>query len=627
MTPQSKREERRIPKSSVSKRGRLSGQAYRFDKARMGWYNAQRMKAVIYQLFVRHFSNTKVHGATWGSKEENGCGSFAGVNDAALRELADMGITHLWLTGTLRHATRTEYPDLPAHPASVVKGIAGSPYAVVDYFDVDPDLAENPAERLTEFRELLARVRKWGMTPMIDFVPNHVSCCYASTVAPQWEFGRLDRTDVFFDRDNSFFYLDRGTGDGRMELPDGEFLPERGRGRVTGNNAATWNPSNTDWYETVKLNYGCDYRHGAAAAEALPGLTARPEELPRTWLLMDEALAWWQSMGVGGFRCDMAHMIPLPFWRRTIARARLRGDVFFMAEAYNDGMKLMNGDALSELLAVGFDAVYDAEAYHALRGVYESGGWANDLDRFHRPENPLFFRGVRYVENHDEPRMASPLFWGGVGEKTARAAMAAQFLTTCGPVLFYNGQEVAERADGPGGFSGADGRTSIFDYTSLPRLQRWYNQGRCDGAALPGELRDLRDFCSRLLRLLQFPAVAQGGFYGLNWANQQTPQFGREPGESSSGHRMYAFLRHDPASRTALLVVCNFSADADAEACVHFSEDACAWARRTAASFRFTDLLDPSAPPALASRDTLLSSGLTLRVPAGSVRVLSWDAA
>ena len=583
------------------------------------------MRPVIYQLFVRHFSNTNEKGQEGGDKAQNGCGTFAGVNDKALCELAAMGITHLWLTGVLRHATQTPYPGLPAHPASVVKGLAGSPYAVVDYFDVDPDLAEVPEGRLSEFRALLARVRKWGMVPIIDFVPNHVSRCYASTVAPQWEFGQQDRTDVFFERNNCYYYLERGSGENRMMLPGGEFLPERGCGRVTGNNAATWNPLDTDWYEAVKLNYGCDYRHGAAEAEALPGLMARREALPRTWLLLDEVLAWWQGMGVGGFRCDMAHMIPLPFWRWAIAHARMRGDVFFMAEAYNDGMKLTPGDALSDLLAAGFNAVYDAESYHAMRGLYESGGWANDLDRFHRPESPLFSRGVRYLENHDEPRMASPLFWGGVGEHVMRAAIVAQFLSSCGPVLFYNGQEVAERADGPSGFGGTNGRTSIFDYTSLPRLQLWYNHGRCDGAKLPVELSDLRHFCSHVLRLLQLPAIANGNFYGLNWANQQTLHFGRESGESVSGHRVYAFLRFDADSRSAILAVCNLSPTAEADVRVHFSEDACRWARRSADSLCFTDLLPPMESPLLASRATLLSSGLPLRIPAGSARVLSWD--
>ena len=584
------------------------------------------MRPVIYQLFVRHFSNFSQGQKPWGSKEENGCGTFEGITDTALAAIAQMGVTHLWLTGVLRHATQTPYAGLPAHPACVVKGIAGSPYAVVDYFDVDPDLAVVPEARLDEFRALLTRCRRHGMIPMLDFVPNHVSRCYESTIAPQHQFGARDRRDVFFDRHNSYYYLAQGAGDGRMLLPDGEFAAERGCGRVTGNNAALWAPSAYDWYETVKLNYGCDYRHGAAEAEALPGMMAPDVAVPHTWLLMDEVLAWWQDMGVGGFRCDMAHMVPPAFWRWAIARARLRdGGVFFMAEAYNDHMKLTAGDVHTTLLEAGFGGVYDAEAYQALRALFESNAWANDLDACHRPDGPRFTGGVRYVENHDEPRMASPLFWGGVGEYVARAAMVAQYASTAAPVLFYNGQETAERAEGPGGFGGNNGRSSIFDYTHLPRLQRWTHGGRYDGALLSDDERSLRDFCGRLLRLLQHPALAKGEFYGLNWANMQTPDFGREPGESTSGHRAYAFLRHDAAARATLLVVCNFSPTQAASLHVHIPSHAREWARKRAAQFSFTDLLCPLEPPICASPALLDSPGLPVTVPPGGARILAWE--
>lgn len=583
------------------------------------------MRPIVYQLFVRHFSNHTQGGKPWGTRAENGCGTFAGVNDAALEALARMGITHLWLTGVLRHATQTAHPGLPAHPACVVKGIAGSPYAVVDYFDVDPDLAEVPENRMQEFRDLLARCRRWGMVPMLDFVPNHVSRCYESTVAPAHQFGRHDKKDVFFDRHNSFYYLQPGSGSGCMMLPDGEFEPERGCGRVTGNNAALWAPSAYDWYETVKLNYGCDYRHGSHEADALPGVMAPDAAVPRTWRLLDEVLAWWQSMGVGGFRCDMAHMVPLPFWRWAIANARMRdGATFFMAEAYNDHMKLIEGDVHQALLAAGFNGVYDAPAYQALRSMYESTTWANDLDALHRPDSPLFCGGVRYIENHDEPRLASPLYWGGVGEQVARAVMVAQYASTCAPVLFYNGQEAGERAEGPGGFGGDNGRTSIFDYTRLPRLQHWTNHGRFDGAACtPAEL-GLREFCVRLLCLLQHPALAKGEFYGLNWANLQTADYGREPGESTSGHRIYAFLRHDAAARATVLVVCNFSPSAAAHVRIHIPRHAQEWARKLAGSFSFADLLEPTAPAISATPELLDSTGLPLELPAGSARILEW---
>lgn len=585
------------------------------------------MRKVVYQLFVRHFGNFQRGGVEGGSREQNGCGTFAAVNDAALHALAEMGVTHLWLTGVLRHATQTPHPGAPAHPACVVKGLAGSPYAVTDYFDVDPDLAEKPERRLEEYRELLDRVRRWGMTPMMDFVPNHVSRCYSSPSLPEMELGARDRRDVFFHRDNAYYYLECPPGEERpMLLPDGEFLPERGCGRVTGNNAATWTPSSFDWYETVKLNYGCDYRHGADEAESLPGLMAPRDALPRTWLLLDEVLAWWQNMGVGGFRCDMAHMVPLAFWRWAIARARLRdAEVCFLAEAYNDNMKLMRGDPQPALLDAGFEGVYDADAYHALRALNEGGTWANDLDAFQRSENPLFHGGVRYVENHDEPRLASPQFWGGIGEATARALMTAQFTTTCGPILFYNGQELLERAEGPGGFGGHNGRTSIFDYTSLPRLQLWSNNGKFDGALLSPQQTDFRSFCLRLLRLVQHPALASGSFYGLNWSNQQTPGYGREDGESTSGHRLYSFLRHSPHARSTVLVVCNFSPQTDAHTCIHIPTDAIRWSRHFSQLFSFTDLLRPDLPPILASAEQLNDSGLPLSIPAGDVRILEWN--
>lgn len=583
------------------------------------------MRPVIYQLFVRHFANFTPGGVKWGTREQNGCGTFAAVNDAALEALARMGVTHLWLTGVLRHATQSSHPGLPPHPACVVKGIAGSPYAVTDYFDVDPDLAVQPEQRLAEFRALLERTRRWGMLPIIDFVPNHVSRCYTSTVRPELSFGAGDDTGVFFARDNSFFYVEPCGGDAPMLLPQGEFAPERGCARVTGNNAATRSPGACDWYETVKLNYGCDYRCGSGAAEALPAEFAPAEAVPRTWRLLDAVLAYWQELGVGGFRCDMAHMVPLNFWRRAIVNARLRDpDVFFMAEAYNDHMKLCSGDAHEALVAAGFNAVYDSAAYRALVGMYEGSAWANDLDALHRPESMLSTRGVRYVENHDEPRLASPLHWAGQGEAAVRALMVAQYATTCGPVLFYNGQEVAERAEGPGGYGGDNGRTSIFDYTNLPRLQRWTNSGRYDGAGLTPAEAELRGFCTRLLPLLQHPALSKGSFYGLNWANMQTPGYGRCSAETVSGHRLYAFLRHNRKARATLLVVCNFDTSAPADTRIHIPADAAIWAGKKAPTATFRHLLEPSLPELQTSLAELDSAGLPIHLPPGHAAILEW---
>lgn len=584
------------------------------------------MRPVIYQLFVRHFSNFTKGGVPWGTREQNGCGTFEGVTDAALESIARMGFTHIWLTGVLRHATQTAYEGLPATPACAVKGLAGSPYAVTDYYDVDPDLAVCPAKRLEEFRALLARCRRWGLLPMIDFIPNHVSRCYKSTVKPDLCLGKDDNTGVFFSRDNSFYYLEPCHSNLPLQLPDGEFPPEQGCGRVTGNNAATWTPGIHDWYETVKLNYGSDYRHGAHSAEALPGVLAPAHAVPRTWRLLDAVLAYWQEMGVGGFRCDMAHMVPMPFWRWVIANCRLRaGIVFFMAEAYNDHMKLTKGDVHEALITAGFDGVYDSAAYQTMRSLYEGGAWANDLDKGNLPGQPLFEHGVRYLENHDEPRLAASCFWAGQGEKVAQALMVAQYATAANPILFYNGQEVGERAEGPSGYGGDNGRTSIFDYTNLPRLQHWTNGGRYDGAEMTPAERALRGYVGKLLPLMQHPALSKGSFYGLNWANHQTPGYGRLEGEMVSGHRLYAFLRHNRKARSTVLAVCNFHPDEEAVTHVHIPLHACEWAGKKPGKYRFRNLLDTRMPVWEVTQEELDTTGLPVQVPAGGALLLEWE--
>ena len=587
------------------------------------WNNI--MRPVVYQLFVRHFSNFTTGGVPWGTREKNGCGSFNAVSDTALEQIARMGVTHLWLTGVLRHATQTAHVGLPADPSCIVKGKAGSPYAVTDYFDVDPDLAENVENRRVEFAALLQRCRRWGMVPIIDFVPNHVSRNYHSTVRPESSFGAGDDTSRFYARDNSFYYLEPHGSDWSMMLPEGAFAPEQGRGRVTGNNVLSWSPGAYDWYETAKLNYGVDFRHGAHAAEALPGLLAPEYALPRTWRLMNEVLAYWQDMGVGGFRCDMAHMVPLPFWRWIIAHARLRdSSAFFMAEGYDDHLKLIDGPVHASLLSAGFDGVYDGVSYESLRQIYEGGAWANDLDSQYRESSPLYSGGVRYIENHDEPRIASPLYWGGMGSKVVQSVMVAQYCSSTGPVLVYNGQEFGEYAAGPGGYGGDNGRTSIFDYTSLPNLQHWSNGGLFDGSLLTDDERALCHFTQRLLSLLQHPALSKGGFYGLNWANRETPGFGRRAGDDASGRSLYAFLRHYRKAKSTLLVVCNLSPSESVDTHVHIPLNAMEWAGKKPGRFCFVPLLDDTTPIAEADSATLETTGLAISLPPGKALIFEW---
>ena len=541
-----------------------------------------------------------------------------------------MGFTHIWLTGVLRHATQTAHPGLAAQPESIVKGLAGSPYAVVDYFDVDPDLASSPEKRMDEFKALVKRCRTVGLLPMIDFIPNHVSRAYLADWDGHDDFGEGDDPHTFFSPEQGYFYLTSNSpGDGPpLRLPDGLFEGEMTFGRVTGNNAVTWNPGKYDWYETVKLNYGYNFMAGLPALRLLPGWTSPKQHVPKTWRIMDDILSFWQSLGIGGFRCDMAQMIPMAFWKWAISRSRVRlPDVFFMAEAYNDHMKTTPGDPCAALLDAGFNAVYDSDCYHLALHMYTENNWANDFDRLFR-SNPIYMtHGVRYVENHDETRVCSPLSWGGVGHVVLPAVMTLVYASGSGPVLVYNGQEVGERAEGPGGFGGHDGRTSIFDYTCLPRLQPWVADGRFDSSLLPEESAELRNFHRRLLPLMQHPALDRGDFYGLNWANMKNTTFGREPAEDTSGHWVYAMLRHDARARATVLVVGNLSPNINFyNLRISIPQHAFGWCGIQTDRVRVRNLMDAEDEERILERRELMDCGLSHPLKPGHVGVLELSA-
>ncbi len=565
---------------------------------------AQKKKSVsarprIYQMLPRIFSNTNETRKPNGTLVENGVGKFADINDAALKSLRDeLGITHVWLTGVLAQATSTDYAAIgkPADDPDLLKGLAGSPYAIKDYGDVCPDYANEPAKRMEEFAALLKRAHAHGLRVLIDFVPNHVARSHASfadgcAAGGAFQFGANDERTRFFDPQNNFFWLQRDTQGGGppLRLPtvkdgnfisptcrvlgagDGLFPPENEHARVTGNNAATWSPSQNDWYETVKLNYGYDF---TTTAREYPHAAKPDAPVPDTWVKMDAVLAHWQALGVDGFRCDMAHMVPPEFWAWAIARARQRQPgVMFLAEAYNnDPMKVEGGyelvahfkNVMIELLSAGFDAVYDDPAYKALKNIYDGSGWANDLDAAlgvrdgNVQPDYVFQNSLRYAENHDEVRIASKGNWGGIGAEVGRPVSAILYGISRGPVLLYSGQEVGEPASGAEGFGGDDGRTSIFDYWSMPELAKWVNGHRYDGARLSPSQKSLREFYGRLMKLCGEPAFRDGEFFPLNGANVQNDKFGRVAGEGASGHWLYAYVRADVRSGSRYLVVANF---------------------------------------------------------------------
>lgn len=480
-------------------------------------------KIVIYQLLPRLFSNTCKDPVQNGTIEQNGCGKFNHITNKVLSELSEFGVSHIWLTGILRHATLTSYPQFglfSSHP-DIVKGKAGSPYAVKDYFDVDPDLAEDVPGRIAEFEQLLHRIHSLGLKAIIDFVPNHVARDYHSLYLPgdTINLGETDNKNVAFSPSNNYYYF---PGESLIIRGLKETVRERffeNPAKVTGNDVFSPEPDVNDWYETVKLNYGIDYQNNRTYFNPIPN----------TWKKMTEILQYWSAKGVDGFRCDMAGMVPVDFWHFAISRVKsVHSHVIFIAELYEPSK-------YREFLETGFfDYLYDKVGlYDTLRAVVNEKSSTQAISKVWQSLEGMDGMMVRFLENHDEQRIASPYFVSDPWK--ALPAMAVTALMNKGPVLIYAGQEVGEPAFGATGFSGDDGRTSIFDYSVIPELQKWYNHGRCDGQPLTENQILLRNAYSELLHLAhQLPAVSQGYFYDLMWVNENIT--GRD--------RIFAFLRY-----------------------------------------------------------------------------------
>ena len=481
-------------------------------------------KPIIYQLFPRWFTNyneTRKHN---GTKEENGCGRFVDINERALKAIVDLGVTHVWYTGVIRHAT-AQYNN----PA-ITKGKAGSPYAITDYYDVDPDLAKNESKRMEEFEALVKRTHDAGLGVIIDFVPNHVSREYKSVCKPASvkDLGEGDHPEWAFSPLNDFYYLPGEHFTMDKDLQGYDEYPAK----VTGNDCFTSHPSENDWYETVKLNYGVFYQGG---------MEKQFNPIPSVWPKMLNILLFWASKGIDGVRVDMAEMVPVEFFAWAIAQVKKKYKKFvFIGECY-DPYKY---DAY---LAAGFDYLYDKVGmYEYLRGV-TSKGWAADgiTRQWMQHGDTRIHHMLYFLENHDEQRLASGFFCGD-GRCAEPAMIVAATLNQC-PLMIYSGQEVGERGMDMEGFSGIDGRTTIFDYWGVKSIQAWANKGKFDGAKLSPEQKDLRAFYQSLLTIARDDkAIQKGKMYDITYAQ----------GDGFDKQQHFAFLRH--VKGETLLVVVNF---------------------------------------------------------------------
>ncbi|MBL7922648.1 MAG: alpha-amylase family protein, partial [Bacteroidia bacterium] len=468
-------------------------------------------KHIIYQLLVRVFSNAVSKNKAYGTLRENGCGKFIDIDESVLSAIQELGVTHIWYTGILEHSSLSAYPEagIPADDPFIVKGRAGSPYAVRDYYDVDPDLAVQVNQRLEEFEAMLNRTHAAGLKAIIDFVPNHVARSYASDKNPgrQPDFGAEDDPSVMFRPDNNFLYL-AGEGFtppadyqplGGAKLRAGRSRFQEHPARVTGNDVYSSQPSSNDWFETIKLNFGVDPH---------PPHHCYFDPLPRTWLQLLDILIYWCEKGVDGFRCDMAEMVPAEFWEWIIPCVKTRfPDCIFIGEIYKPGL-------YRHYLEKGyFDYLYDkVSLYDTLCGIIRGQTPADELSRCIKSVEDFSEKMLSFLENHDELRLASSQFTGEI--MTAWPAMVVCATCSKGPVMLYFGQEVGETADVNVGFAGERGRTSIFDYCAAPEHQKWYNRGRCDGGKLSEPQRYLRRAYASLLRLAACSeAINKGGFY------------------------------------------------------------------------------------------------------------------
>ncbi|WP_430815556.1 alpha-amylase family protein [Carboxylicivirga sp. RSCT41] len=501
-----------------------------------------KQKAVVYQVFTRLFGNTNTTNKAWGTIEENGVGKFNDFNDKALTGIKELGVTHIWYTGVPHHAVINDYTQygISNDDPDVVKGRAGSPYAVKDYYNVNPDLAVDPANRLAEFKALVERTHKHGMKVLIDIVPNHVARHYEGKNNPEGvvDFGANDDTSVEYAINNNFYYIPgesfkvpapennyKPLGGEEHPLADGQF--DENPAKWTGNGSRLAQPGFYDWYETVKINYGVRPDGTKDFPELPQGYDKmdwkahfdywQDKTLPDSWIKFRDIALYWVDFGVDGFRFDMAEMVPVEFWsfmNSSIKNAN--PEAFLLAEVYNPSL-------YRDYIHKGkMDYLYDkVELYDTLKHIMQGHGLTDNLPAIQEGLKDIEHHMLHFLENHDEQRIASPEFVGDA--QKGKPAMVVSTTISTAPTMIYFGQEVGEPGAEDAGF-GSNSRTSIFDYIGVPHHQRWVNNGAFDGGQLSAEEKELRDFYKRLLNFSTTSSALMGEYaeiHSFNRANTE----------------------------------------------------------------------------------------------------------
>ena len=528
--------------------------------------NSKEQKVVVYQVFTRLFGNKNTTNKPWGTIEENGVGKFNDFTDKALHEIKDLGVTYIWYTGVPHHALVRDYTayGISNDDPEVVKGRAGSPYAVKDYYNVNPDLAVNPANRLQEFEDLIARTHKAGLKLIIDIVPNHIARKYEGKNNPEdvKDFGADDNVNVEYDRNNNFYYIPKV----HFEIPDGD-IPLNGEknpmidgffdenpAKWTGNGSRKVKPDQNDWYETVKVNYGVRPDGTKDFPELPAGFDQKSyaehfafwqdKDVPDSWKKFKSIALYWTAKGVDGFRYDMAEMVPYEFWSYMNSAIKMKNpNAFLLAEVYNPN-EYRNYIRLGKM-----DYLYDkVETYDKLKDIIRGKSSPDGLSDIQKGMADIEHHMLHFLDNHDEQRLASPEFAGS--PERGKPLMVVSTTLSTSPTMVYFGQEVGEAGNENAGF-GTRSRTSIFDYIGVPNHQRWMNDGKFDGGRLSDSEKQLRDFYKRLLNFSIKSSALMGSYQEIQSVNRQN-----NPGYDEL---IYSYARWSENQK--LIIAANFSSE------------------------------------------------------------------